>query len=162
MALETAATSSSRSSIVGAAWFHLIVRLILALLALWTLVFARDRYLAWGLDRVVHFRSDTWLWLSWLGLNVAAGILFGLATSLPFARVRYAWDRLVLALIPLLPIAQFWWRVVQWERPGPVPSGWLWRADWFQSPELLFVLAALAGVAIASGFRAKGPTSAAA
>jgi len=121
------------------------------------LVFARDRYEAWLLDHRQYFHSATGLWLAWIGVTVAAGLLFGLATSLPFTKVRYAWSRLLLAAIALAPIAQFWWVFLfQLERHGEA-GGWLSRADRLWHPELQFVLAALAGVAIASGFRAKAP-----
>ena len=45
------------------------------------------------------------LWLSWLGATVAAGLLFGLATWLPFTGVRFLPSRLLLAVAALLPIA---------------------------------------------------------
>ena len=159
MAVDAVPAPSSRGQIVGASWFRLIVRIVLALLALWALVFAWDRYDAWVADRTAYFRSATGLWLAWISATVAAGILFGLATSLPFTstRVRYSWSRLLLAAIALAPIAQFWWVFLfQLDRHG-LAGGWLFRADWLTAPELQFVLAALAGVAIASGFRAKTP-----
>lgn len=148
--------SSSRGTIVGSWWFGSIVRTVLALLALMALAFAGDRYVAFDLEFQLNFRRDTWLWLSWIGAAGAAGILFGLATWLPLTRVRYAWSRLLLAAVPLVPLAQFWWvEFYQFPRHGEA-GGWLVRAAWLWDPWEQFALATLAGVAIASGFRAKG------
>jgi hypothetical protein len=139
-------------SIVEAWWFRLVVRTALALLAFWMLSVAADRYEAFARDASATFNFDDLLWLSWLGATVAVGLLFGLATWLPFTKVRYLPSRLLLAAVALLPIAQFWWVLIQ----GHATGGWLARAYWFDGVQTQFVLAALAGVAIASGFRAKG------
>lgn len=146
---------------VGAWWLHLIVRTIIALLALWAIAFAADRYDVFFVHYQMQFRMDAWLWLSWIGAAAGAGLLFGLAACLPFARVRYAWGRLLPAAVALVPIAQFWWVFIyQLQRHGEA-GGWLTRADWLMDPWSQSALAALAGVAIASGFRAKGSGSAA-
>ena len=81
-----------------------------------------------------------------------------MAAWLPFTTFRYAWSRLLLAALPLAPIVQFWW--VWMERHGAA-GGWLVRADWLTDATSQSVLAAFAGVAIASGFRAKDSTPAA-
>jgi hypothetical protein len=127
------------------------VRTALALLAFWMLSVAADRYTAFA-NAAVEFRNYDSLWLSWIGAAVAAGLLFGLATWLPFTKVRFLPSRLVLAAAALLPIAHFWWIFI---RPHG-SSGWLLRSYWFDAVEIQFALVALAGVAIASGFRAKG------
>jgi hypothetical protein len=52
---------------------------------------------------------DKGMWLAWIAPTIGTGFLFGLATWLPFAKVRYLWSRLLLAALALAPIAQFWW-----------------------------------------------------
>lgn len=149
MATDAVPARASSDSIVEAWWFRFLVRIALALLALWMLSFASDRYAAFVRDRSANFRYDDSLWLSWVGATVAAGFLFGLATLLPFVKVRYLPSRLLVAALALLPLAHFWWLF-----QGDVGSGgWLARFYWFDGVHPQSVLAALAGVAIASGFR---------
>jgi hypothetical protein len=158
VATDAVPTRASSGRIVQALWFRFFVRTALALLALAALSVAADRYEAFASDAAANFRFDEWLWLSWIGATVSAGLLFGLAAWLPFMRFRYAWSRLLLAALPLAPIVQFWW--VWMERRGAA-GGWLVRADWLTDAASQSVLAAFAGVAIASGFRAKDSTPAA-
>ena len=153
MATDAVPAHVARDSIVRPWWFRFLVRTALAVLGFWMLSFAADRYAAFALTASRSFQYDNPLWLSWLGATVAAGLLFGLATWLPFTGVRFLPSRLLLVVAALLPIAQFWWVVVQ----GHGTGGWLGRAYWFDGVQTQFVLAALAGVAIASGFRATGP-----
>jgi hypothetical protein len=159
VATDAVPTRASSGSIIQALWFRFFVRTALALLALAALSVAADRYEAFGLDAAANFRFDDWLWLSWIGATVTAGLLFGLAAWLPFTRFRYEWSRLLLAALPLAPIVQFWW---VWLYHHGAAGGWLVRADWLTDATSQSVLAALAGVAIASGFRAKDSTPAAA
>jgi len=88
MAVDAVPASSSRGTTVAWWWVRLIVRTILALPSLWTLVFAGDRYEVYLRDAQLVFRINAWLWLSWTGAAVGAGLLFGLAAWLPFARTR--------------------------------------------------------------------------
>jgi len=155
MAGDAVPASSSRTMLPGAWWFRLLVRTILALLALWALYFAERRYNVFRLDYLSSYRMDIWLWLSWIGLAVATGILFGLAAWLPFTGVRYLWSRLLLAALAFVPIAQFWLVFLYLLPRRHEVSGWLVK-DWFLGLGAQFTLAALGGVAIASGFRAKG------
>jgi hypothetical protein len=74
-----------------------------------------------------------------------------LATWLPFTKVRFLPSRLVLAAAALLPVAHYWWVIVR-SGTGVV----LVHLYWFDATSIQPVLAALAGAAIASGFRAKG------
>ena len=154
MVTDTVPARASDGSIIQALWFRFFVRVALALLAFAVLSVAADRYQAFALDAAMNFRFDDWLWISWIGATVTAGLLFGLATWLPFTRIRYAWSRLLLAALPLAPIVQVWWVRYQLERNG-MADGWLVRADWLTDVTSQSVLAALAGVAIASGLRAK-------
>ena len=95
---------------------------------------------------------DSSLWLLAVVATVVAGLLFGLAAWLPFARIRYLPSRLLLAAVALVPAAHFWWIFFDYHGNS---SRWLGRAYWFDmSAETQFVLAGFAGVALASGFRA--------
>ena len=114
------------------------------------LSFAQVRYRAFLME--FSARHDGSLFLSWAGATIAVGLLFGLATWLPFAKLRFLPSRLLLAAVALLPLARFWWAYI--EGHGPT-GGWLGRFYWFDEAAIQFVMAALAGVAIASGFRAK-------
>jgi hypothetical protein len=155
MAADAVPASSSRTTLSEAWWFRLAIRTILGLLALWALYFADRRYDVFHNAYLNWFRMDVWLWLSWIGLAVAAGVLFGLAAWLPFTRVRYLWSRLLLAALAFVPLAHFWlvWGYLLPRRHEL--SGWL-VTSWFWGYATQSVLAALGGVAIASGFRAKG------
>jgi hypothetical protein len=151
MATDTVPAQASGGRVVEAWWFGFLVRSALALLALWAIAFAADRYDVFLRDFGMNFRFDTWLWLSWIGAAAGAGLLFGLAACLPFARVRFLPSRLLLAALALLPLAHFRWVYIQ----GHGSGGWLARGYWFDGAQIQFVMPALAGVAIASGFRAK-------
>jgi hypothetical protein len=149
VATDPVPTRVPGNSIVEAGWFRFLVRTALALLAFWILSFAADRYTAFA-EAAVEFRNYDSLWLSWIGAAVAAGLLFGLATWLPFTRIRFLPSRLLLAAAALMPIAHFWWVIVR-RGTGAVQV----RLYWFDATPIQFVLAVLSGVAIASGFRVK-------
>jgi len=153
MSVDAVPASPSRGKIVASWWLRFIVRTALALLALWALAYAGDRYEAYLRHSASEFRLDAWLWLSWIGPVVAGGLLFGLAIWLPFTKVRFTWSRLLLAAVAFIPIAQYWW-VWIYQLQGEV-SDWLFRADWFFAAPAQTSLAVLTGVAIASGVRAK-------
>lgn len=157
MAHAAVPARASSGSLIQAWWFRFLVRAALALLAFGALWFAEDRFHALLVRESAppssNFSFDNSLWLLSVGAAVATGLLFGLATWLPFTGIRYLPSRLLLAAVALVPVAHFWWTVL--ERHAR-PTGWLWQAYWFDlSVEVQFVLAALSGVAIASGFRAR-------
>ncbi len=77
--------------------------------------------------------------------------MFGLATGLPFAKVRFWPSRLLLAAVALVPLVHFWWAFLE----GHGGPGALGGNYWFDAIAVQFEVAALAGVALASGFRAK-------
>ena len=152
MATDAVPARASGDSVIQSWWFGFLVRAALALLAFWALWFAQDRFHAFTLQASANFSYDNSLWLRSVGATVAAGFLFGLAAWLPFTRIRYLPSRLLLAAAALLPVVHFWWIVL--EHHGQA-SG-LWRGFWVDVPvETQFVLAGFAGVALASGFRAK-------
>jgi hypothetical protein len=109
------------------------------------------------MDFEMKSAMNVWKWLTWLAPAAAAGLLFGLAAWLPFAKIRYLWSRLLLAAIALAPLAQFWWvYIFQFGRnnfPGGLISRHVWFSDWVSQT----ALAVLVGVAIASGFRSVRP-----
>ena len=143
----------ARPTIAEEWWFRLIARAALAVLALWVLAFAGDRLVAFETDWRFAFDMDRGMWLAWIAPTIGTGFLFGLATWLPFAKVRYLWSRLLLAALALAPIAQFWWLYLE-GHAAELRWRWLFHADWFVDFPAQSVLAGLAGVAIASGFRA--------
>jgi hypothetical protein len=67
-------------------------------------------------------------------------------------------SRLALAAAALVPVTHFWWVAIE----GHASGGWLGSFYWFHDLGIQFVMAALAGVAIASGFRRRTSTPAAA
>ncbi len=136
-------------------WLRFVARTALALLALWVLHLAQNRYVVFQREYSSTFHLNGWLWLAWIGTSAAAGLLFGLAALLPFSRVSYLWSRLMLAAIASLPLAQ-WWLILGYLLPRRHQmSGWFVRtSSWVDDPGTQLALAVLVGVAIASGFRA--------
>jgi len=115
--------------------------------------FGVDRFEVFVRQAASDFNYDDSLWLAWLGATIAAGFLFGLAIWLPFTSVRFLPSRLLLAVVLLLPIARFWWNFLQ----GHGGGSWLAKGYWFDGMPVQWVLAAFAGIAIASGFRSRLP-----
>jgi hypothetical protein len=153
MATRAAPPRTSTGSILQALWFRLVIRTILVLLAAWSLWLAQDWLQEFAGRRSANLSGtpSTW-WFMSVGATVMAGLLFGLATWLPFTRVRYLPSRLILAAAALAPVARFWMLFLVRNQHG---TGWLWQIHWFDYLEPQ-VCAALAGVAIASGFRSRG------
>jgi hypothetical protein len=139
-------------------WLRFVARATLALLAMWTLHLAQNRFTSFEQNYSSTFHYDIGLWLGWVGTSAGAGFLFGLAVLLPFSRVRFLWSRLLLAALALLPVVQFWsiWGYLLPRRHAM--SGWfITTSSWFDGAGAQLALTVLAGVAIASGFRAKNP-----
>jgi hypothetical protein len=144
----------ARRSVLEVPWFRLAARAVLALLALWLVNIASNRYVLLQKNYLSTLgRMDLGSWLLWVGSLAAAGLVFGLAAWFPFTALRYLWSRLLLAALALLPLAHFWLVVLYLARHHVV-SGWL-TTDWFWDVASQTALAVLGGVAIASGFRAK-------
>ena len=157
MASDVVRAAPMSTSILEAWWFRLVVRAVLAVLAFLMLRLSADQLRTLSLGHSVDLRFDTSLWLESIGSTVAAGLLFGLATWLPFTKVRLLPSRFLLAAAALLPVAHFWWSFI--EGHGN-PSGWLGANYWFDNFQSQYVFAALAGVAIASvlGTKRSGPS----
>jgi len=140
---------------VKQAWFsrpsvRFVARAALAVFAMWTLYRARLTYEEFVMGAMRPFNGLPWgLWFRSIAIAVGAGLLFALAASFPFARVRYQWGRLLLAALAMLPLLQFR-MLYTGNHPGWFATGF----TWFSGPSMHLTLAVLAGVAIASGFRA--------
>jgi hypothetical protein len=158
MATDAVPARASSTSIAEAWWFRFLVRAVLVVLAFLMLRLAADQLRTLSLGRSVSLQLDTTLWLESIGSTVAAGLLFGLATWLPFTSVRLLPSRLVLAVVALLPVAHFWWGFVEGHA---TPGGWLGSVYWFDNVQSQFAFAGLAGVAIASvlGTRRSDPST---
>ncbi|MGH2595337.1 MAG: hypothetical protein ACRDH7_05170 [Actinomycetota bacterium] len=99
-------------------------------------------------------RFDLRQWSATITPLVIAGALFAIATRYPFPRPRYGWGRLVLAVVALLPALHLGF--VMWSPQFNVH--WpvvLITPRWFDDGTVPAVCAALAGVAIGSGFGAR-------
>ena len=157
MASDVVRAAPMSTSILEAWWFRLVVRAVLAVLAFLMLRLSANQLRTLSLGHAVDLRFDTSLWLESIGSTVAAGLLFGLATWLPFTKIRLLPSRFLFAAAALLPVAHFWWSFI--EGHGN-PSGWLGAAYWFDNFQSHYVFAALAGVAIASvlGTKRSGPS----
>jgi hypothetical protein len=123
MATDALPARASSTSIAEASWFRFLVRAVLVVLAFLMLRLAADQLRTLSLGRSVSLQLDTTLWLESIGSTVAAGLLFGLATWLPFTSVRLLPSRLVLAVVALLPVAHFWWGFRRRTRD----AGWMAR-----------------------------------
>ncbi len=154
METDAVPARASSTSIGEAWWFRLVVRTVLVLLAFAMLRLAANQLRTLSLGRSVSMQLDTTLWLESIGSTVVAGVLFGLASWLPFAKVHLLPSRLLLAAVALLPVAHFWWGFVEGHA---TPGGWLGPVYWFDNVQSQFVFAGLAGVAIASVFGRRRP-----
>jgi len=137
-------------------WLRSLLRAAIALLAFLFLWISDDRSTAWLLSPGDTGRLDNSLWFASVGWTVGAGIMFGLATWLPFTKLRYLPSRLLLAIFASVPVAHFWWVFLHPYRPV---TDWLGDFRWFDKPQIQFVCAVLSGVAIASGFRERTSAS---
>src|SRR5438093_12732460 len=109
---------ASADSTMQAPWFLFLVRAALALLAFLLVYLGDNRHTAW-LFSSTNGRLDNSLWFAWLGWTIGAGIMFGLATWLPFTKLRYLPSRLLLPLVALLPVVHFWAVFLRPYRPEP-------------------------------------------
>lgn len=130
-----------------------------ASLVVWTVrivVLAMAAALLWWsaqLEREFRTPADFGLdWgLYWLiqAVYVLSGMAFAVAVRFPFPRSRFAWGRLLIAGIVILPVVHLWFAF-------GVTSGpeFLYRGYWFDDISWA-VWSTLAGVAIGAGFGAR-------
>jgi hypothetical protein len=101
----------------------------------------------------VDFELDWGLFWLIQAVYVVAGMTFAVAVRFPFPRSRFAWGRVVIAAIVILPVVQLWYAFA-------VPSGLevFRRAySWLDVQRAVWPI--LAGVAIGAGFGARRPAS---
>ena len=131
-----------------------LVRLVLvsgAFAALWLSQIADQRFRE---TVAAAFRFDLRQWSATITPLVIAGALFTAACRYPFPRSRYAWGRLVLAAIALVPAIHQGFIIwapqfdVRWPALVDTPR-------WFDDGAVPAACAVLAGVAIGSGFGAR-------
>jgi hypothetical protein len=115
--------SHSRPSLLSSPRLSLLIRALLAVLALWLVYLAQTRYSTWQIAYASTFTLQTGLWLGWIGFSALAGLAFGLAAWMPWplAPIRYRWSGLLLAALAGAPIAEF--AYVWGYLPVATPSG---------------------------------------
>jgi hypothetical protein len=91
--------------------------------------------------------------LYWLtqAVYVVVGMAFAVAIRFPFPRSRYAWGRILIAGIVILPVVHLWYLFAVTSGPQ-----FLHRGYWFDNVPGA-VWSTLAGVAIGAGFGARRP-----
>ena len=133
----------------SAVWTVRIVALAIAVALLWWSSLL-ERELRRG---AVDFQTDWGLYWLIQAVYLVAGIGFAVAVRFPFPRSRYAWGRILIAGIVILPVVHSWYALS--ETSGPLL---LRRIYWFD-----FLggfggsWSILAGVAIGAGFGARRP-----
>jgi hypothetical protein len=138
-----------------------VIRIALVVAAYGLLWYGTRLLNDWSLARAATLEPLTWDWTGALAILLLAGTVFTLAARFPFPRPRYAWGRLVLALVILLPPLHttllFTGRFTEptWWFPE-----WLLVYRWFDSFGMMQMCVVLAGVAIGCGFGARlGPAA---
>ena len=130
-----------------AAWTVRIVALAIAVALLWW-----SSLLERELQRsAADFQTDWGLYWLIQVVYLVAGIGFAVAVRFPFPRSRYAWGRILIAGIVILPVVHLWYALSG--TSGPL---FLRRLYWFDF--LRGSWSILAGVAIGAGFGARRPT----
>ncbi len=123
----------------------------LAFLSLWLSQIADQRFRE---TVAAAARFDLRQWSATITPLILAGAFFTVAARYPFPRPRYAWGRLVLAGVAVLPavhLGLILWApqfTVDWPTSVITPR-------WFDGGSVPAVCAVLAGVAIGCGFGAR-------
>ena len=131
----------------SAAWAVRLVALAVAgVLLWWSTLLERD------LQRsMADFQIDWGRYWLIQAVLLVAGIAFAVAVRFPFPRSRYAWGRILIAAIVLLPVVHLWYAFS--ELPGPM---FLRRFSWVDQLGG-GAWSIMAGVAIGAGFGARRP-----
>jgi hypothetical protein len=133
-------------------WLEALGRLVLVLVSAGLMRLAEARLVSFENSYYNTYHMSFVGWLEWIFAVVLAGVTFGVATMFPFSRIAYSWNRLLLALIVALPLADF---AVTWmyllPRHHSVPR--FLTSPWLLAPSVQVVFAAMVGFAIASGIR---------
>ena len=133
------------------AWVVRAVLLLAAFGALWLAGVEDERFRQTAASA---FRFDVRQWSATITPLVIAGALFATAARFPFPRPRYAWGRLVLAGVAILPALHLGF--VMWAPQFAVHwPAILTTPRWYQDGSIPAACAVLAGVAIGCGFGAR-------
>jgi len=103
--MDTTTGTSERvaGSIRRSPLFRGVIRLALLGLAIGSMWFAEDRYMAFARESAQTFSFDNGLWLTYGAALLLSGLAFGLAVWMPFGKVRFMPSRLAFAAIALIP-----------------------------------------------------------
>lgn len=138
------------------AWAVRVALIALAFAALLLAQIEDDRFRE---TAATALRFDVRQWSATITPLILAGAFFTIAARFPFPRPRYAWGRLVLGVVALLPELHLGF--VMWSPQFNVhwPSLVI-MPRWFDDGSVPAVCAVLAGVAIGAGFGARREPSA--
>ncbi|MGZ8631383.1 MAG: hypothetical protein ACXWZF_10530 [Actinomycetota bacterium] len=129
-----------------AVWSVRIVALAIAVALLWWSGQLEREFQA---RAAAEFGPDWGLYWLIQAVYVVAGMAFAVAVRFPFPFPRFAWGRLLIAGIVILPVVQLWYAFAVTSGPDFLHRGYPWlevaRATW----------SILAGVAIGAGFGAR-------
>jgi hypothetical protein len=140
-----------RTTAGGLVWF---VRLVLVFATLVLLRYGSQRLAETQIKSSANFAFYPWEVSAALAVFLLAGVMFAMAARFPFPRPRFAWGRLVIALLILVPAIHLTLIMSGWiVRPSWWFPSWLIRYWWFD--DLAQTSAVLAGVAIGCGFGAR-------
>ncbi len=117
---------SGRRTAGALAW---IVRLVLVVATFVLLRYGSQLLTEWQNKRRANFTFYPWEWLAALAIVCLAGVVFAMASRFPFPRPRFAWGRLLIALLILVPALH----------TTLIFSGWIDEAD-LVVPELVVPL----------------------
>ena len=131
-----------------------VVRAVLVLAAFGALWLAQVEDQRFRETAASALRFDLRQWSATITPLILAGLFFAIAARYPFPRPRYAWGRLMLAAVAILPALHLGF--IMWSPQFDVH----WPAivitpRWFENGAVPSAGAVLAGVAIGCGFGAR-------
>jgi hypothetical protein len=133
-----------------------IVRLVLVVATLLLLRNGSQLLAQAQIKMRANFQFYPWDESAALAIVLLAGVMFAMAARFPFPRPRFAWGRLLLALLILIPAVHTTLIFSAWiQRPTWWFPSWLFRSWWFDTSTIAVASALLAGVAIGCGFGAR-------
>jgi hypothetical protein len=133
-----------------------IVRLVLVFATLVLLRYGSQLLAEAQIKMSANFRFYPWDVSAALAIVLLAGVMFAMAARFPFPRQRFAWGRLLLALLIVIPAIHTTLIFSGWiDRPTWWFPSWLFRSWWFDTFTTAELSALLAGVAIGCGFGAR-------
>ena len=141
-----AATQGSRTTAGAAVW---AIRMALVIATFLLLRYGTRLLAEWEMNRRLEF-NDVWGWWAAVVVFLLAGVVLAVAARFPFAKSRYAWGRLVIAGLLLIPAIHVTAFMRGWAKPD-----WLLHVWWFDSLATAELSAVLAGVSIGCGFGAR-------